>query len=41
MLASYYRNLRKGQGGRSKQLLAKDINYIDLVKHLFIDVDNI
>lgn len=41
MLADYYLNLKKGQGGRSKQLLAKDINHIDLVKHLFIDVDNI
>jgi hypothetical protein len=41
MLADYYLNLKKGQGGRSKQLLSKDINPIDLVKHLFVDVDNI
>jgi hypothetical protein len=41
MLADYYLNLKKGQGGRSKQILSKDINPIDLVKHLFVDVDNI
>jgi hypothetical protein len=38
MLANYYINLKKGNGGRSKQLLGKDINHIDLVKHLFVDV---
>ncbi len=41
MLANYYSKLKKGQCGRSKQLLSKDINYVDLAKHLFIDVDNI
>lgn len=41
MLATYYLNLKKGQGVSSKQLLAKDINHIDLVKHLFVDVENI
>jgi len=41
MLANYYSNLKKGQCGRSKQLLSKDINYVDLAKHLFVDVDNI
>lgn len=38
MLANYYLNLKKGQGARSKQLLSKDINPVDLVKHLFVDV---
>ena len=41
MLANYYYNLKKGQCGSSKQLLSKDINYVDLAKHLFVDVDNI
>jgi hypothetical protein len=41
MLANYYLNLKKGQGVSSKQLLAKDINHIALVKHLFVDVENI
>ena len=38
MLTDYYTNLKKGNGGRSKQLLGKDINHIDLAKHLFVDV---
>ena len=41
IVLDHVRNLKRENARRSRQLLEKDIGYVELVKHLFGDEENI